>query len=139
MRGKHTRRIVPILPLFLLLAWPVWSQENNDETEANIDAVVAVWGNYVVDDSSKAEEYGQVPEGFLINSFKVGVDMKSDRYLDLRGTRVGLNNGRYGLDYGVRGSYKLYIDYTKIPHAFSKSGETIWTEVTPGKWRIADS
>src|SRR3972149_9968683 len=140
MRAKDIKRIVPILLLLVLaLAWPVWSQEDNDETEANIDSTVAVWGQYVVDDSSKAEEYGEVPEGFLINSFNVDVDMKSDRYLGFRGSRVGLNNGQYQLDYGVRGKYQLYVDYTKIPHLFSKAGETIWTEVSPGVWRLPDS
>jgi MtrB/PioB family decaheme-associated outer membrane protein len=128
-----------ILVLFLLaLAWPVFSQEN-DETEANIDTTVAVWGNYVDEDSSKAEEYGEVPEGFLINFLKVDVGLKSDRYLEVRAKNVGLNNGRYGLDYGVHGTYGLYVDYNKIPHLFSKSGETIWTELAPGQWRLADS
>ncbi|HJZ13455.1 MAG TPA: MtrB/PioB family outer membrane beta-barrel protein, partial [Acidobacteriota bacterium] len=93
----------------------------------------------VVDDSSKAEEYGEVPEGFLINSFNVDVAMKSDRFLEFGGKNVGLNSARYDFDYGVSGKYDVFFNYTKIPHLFSKSGETIWTELNPGQWRLADN
>ena len=113
--------------------------EGEMETETSIEATVGVWGNHFVEDSSKAEEYGELPEGFLINSFRVGVEMKNDRFLELRGRNVGLNNGQYGFDYGVNGKYEYYLDYTKIPHLFTREGETIWTETSPGIWSLPDN
>ncbi len=147
-------RFVILLLLSLAVIVPLYAQEEaaeqaktetpsstepEEETETSIEATAGVWGNHFVEDSSKAEEYGEVPEGFLINSFRVGVEMKEDRFLELRGKNVGLNNGQYGFDYGVRGKYEYYLDYTKIPHLFTRSGETIWTETSPGIWSLPDS
>jgi MtrB/PioB family decaheme-associated outer membrane protein len=113
--------------------------EMEDEADTTIETTAGVWGNHFIEDSSKAEEYGEVPEGFLINSFKVAVDMENDRFLELRGRNVGLNNGQYSFDYGVDGKYEFYLDYSKIPHLFSRQGETIWTETSRGVWSLPDT
>ena len=132
-------RLISILQLLLLvLVVPGWAQESEDGTEVNIEATPTVWFNYVDKDSSKAEEYGEVPEGFLLKHFSADVRMKEDRYMEVRAKNVGLNNGRYGFEYGVHEKYDVYFDYTKIPHLFSKDGETIWTETRPGVWEIPD-
>ncbi len=164
---KQTQIKAFLLFLFLaLVALPLWSQESGQETQAaettetapqtepaaeaaettgdediqtEIDGTVSVWGTDVVEDSSKAEEYGEVPQGFLIESLKVAVNMKDDRFLGIRAKNVGLNDGRYGFDYGVSGSYELSIDYAKIPHLFSKDGETIWNESASGIWTLPDA
>lgn len=148
------KTFIAILILLLLpFTASVWSQEStdqqtsttpagSDETSAadvNIDGTAGVWASDVEEDSSKAEEYGEVPEGFLVNHVSVSALMKDDRYLDLHADNIALNNGQYSFDYGVRGRYHLSIDYSKIPHLFSKSGETIWTETSPGVWTIADA
>jgi MtrB/PioB family decaheme-associated outer membrane protein len=114
------------------------STEPDVETETTIEATAGVWGNYFDEESSKAEEYGELPEGFLINSFRVGVEMQEGRFLQLRGRNVGLNNGQYGFDYGKEGRYDFYLDYSKIPHLFTRDGETIWTETSPGVWSLPD-
>ncbi len=169
MRATEQKQIKILLFLMFLalMPLPLWSQESNQETqsaettatatqtqpasEANestentedtkttIDGTVSVWGTDVVEDSSKAEEYGEVPSGFLIDALTVDVDMKDDRFMGIRAKNVGLNDGRYGFDYGLSGSYKLNIDYTKIPHLFSKDGETIWNESAPGIWTLPDA
>jgi MtrB/PioB family decaheme-associated outer membrane protein len=118
-----------------------WSQTqtSDTQTETSIDATAAVWGNHFEEESSKAEEYGEIPEGFLINSFKADVRLKSDRFIELGGKNVGLNDARYTFNYGITGKYRLHLDYTKIPHLFSRNGETIWTETAPGQWRLSDA
>jgi hypothetical protein len=73
-----------------------------------IDVDTTVQGKIVDEDSSKAEEYGEVPEGFLIRHIAVDLDFKDDRYLNITGDRVRLNNASYGMEYGVRGDYRLY-------------------------------
>jgi MtrB/PioB family decaheme-associated outer membrane protein len=109
------------------------------EADTTIETTAGVWGNHFIDESSKVEEYGEIPEGFLINSFKVAVDMKEDRFLELRGRNVGLNSGQYAFDYGVSGKYEFYLDYSKIPHYFSRDAETIWTETARGVWSLPDN
>ena len=151
-----------LIALFLALVFPVHAQETqtepttdeqtestetestdtieaSEDTTAEIDTEISVWTNYVDEDSSKAEEYGEVPEGFLVNHVSAEIWMKDDRNLSIRARNVGLNHGVYGFDYGVIGRYQLYVDYTKIPHLFSKSGEIIFTEDAAGVWAIADS
>lgn len=133
------------LLLLLLLVSPVCAQEqeedqeNEDETVSFIDTTIAVWLTDIVEDSSKAEEYGQLPDGFLINEFNVALYKPNGRFLNMDGERVGLDNAHYGFDYGMSGKYALTIDYLKIPHLFSKSGETIWVETDPGVWSLADN
>ncbi|PWT89930.1 MAG: hypothetical protein C5B54_08125 [Acidobacteria bacterium] len=126
------------------------SDDSKDEKEAvdttkgepplaDIDSLVSVWGTDKQKDSSKAEEYGDVPHGFLLESLRTSLITKTGRYFDITAHNTGLNNGQYGFNYGVFGNYNLYIDYNKIPHLFSKDGETIWNEAAPAQWRLADS
>ena len=151
MRCKegHAHAII-LLFLFVVLAFPVWSQENqtdqnattstdSDGTTTSIDSQISVWTNHVAKDSSKAEEYGEVPEGFLVDHVNAQIWMKDGRNMGIRATNVGLNNAIYGFDYGKSGKYHLDIDYRKIPHLFSKDGVTIYNEDVPGQWRIADA
>jgi MtrB/PioB family decaheme-associated outer membrane protein len=130
-----------LLLLLLVLAVPVFAQEaaeTEEEADSEIDSEIAIWWNEFQDESSKAEEYGELPEGFLINDFKALFDFKDDRFINVRGERVGLNNAFYSFDYGVEGDYRFFLNYRKIPHLFSREGETIWTESSPGVWTLAD-
>lgn len=142
MRVKHETFLTILFALLLMVTLPALpalaEEETDDETSTLIDADVAVYGTDKSEDSSKAEEYGEVPHGFTINHFDAQVT-KGDRFMNLSGSRVGLNNAQYLFDYGVFGDYKLYVNYYKIPHLFSKDAVTNWVELTPGQWRIADS
>ncbi|HSE41905.1 MAG TPA: MtrB/PioB family decaheme-associated outer membrane protein [Acidobacteriota bacterium] len=161
----NAKKLLPLLFViaFLVVVFPVWSQDSqpeqtpeeqtttaeteqsdvpemsSEEPLADIDSEISVWTNDVEEDSSKAEEYGEIPEGFFVNFLKADIQMKDDRFLGVRARNVGLNNGIYGFDYGVTGKYQVLVDYRKIPHLFSKSGETIYNENTSGVWELADS
>jgi MtrB/PioB family decaheme-associated outer membrane protein len=115
------------------------TEMSSDEVSTSIDSEISVWTSHAEDDSSKAEEYGEIPDGFLVNYLSANILMKDDRQLGVRARNVGLNNGIYGFDYGVIGRYKLFVDYRKIPHLFSKEGETIYNEDSPGVWALGDS
>lgn len=160
-----TIKLLPqlLVALFLAIVFPVWAQEtqseeksdqqtatsetdqattpeeSSDEVSTSIDSEISVWTNDVEKDSSKAEEYGEVPEGFLVNYLSAKILMKDDRHLDVRARNVGLNDGIYGLDYGVIGKYQVVVDYRKIPHLFSKDGVTIYNEDSPGVLALPDS
>lgn len=142
MRVKNETFLTILFALLLMVALPALpalaEEDSDDEAVTSIEADIAVYGTHKDKDSSKAEEYGEVPHGFTINYFDAKVT-KGDRFLNLSGTRVGLNNAKYLFDYGVFGDYKLYVNYYKIPHLFSKDGMTNWTELEDGQWRIADS
>lgn len=105
-----------------------------------LDVTATVDGKYVAKDSSKAEEYGEVPEGFILKRFYADFALKNkDNFLRMWGNNVRLNYADYGMDYGEYGKYKFSTDYRKIPHLFSRSGETIWAETSPGVWRVPDA
>lgn len=127
--------------LFLLFCsvsgWALDNDAPPPDVSIQVDTAVQLKG--VGDDSSKAEEYGEVPEGFLINHVRIQLNLKDDRYLDVFADRARLNNAHYGMEYGVQGKYRLNVDYLKIPHLFSRTGETIWTETAPGVWELPDS
>jgi MtrB/PioB family decaheme-associated outer membrane protein len=136
------RSFYTIFILVFLLAVPIFAQEaaETEETaDTEIDSEIAVWWNEFQDESSKAEEYGELPEGFLINRFRAGFDFDDDRFLLVRGKNVGLNNATYDFNYGVEDNYDFSLRYNKIPHLFSREGETIWTETSPGVWTLSDA
>ncbi|HEX9637656.1 MAG TPA: MtrB/PioB family decaheme-associated outer membrane protein [Acidobacteriota bacterium] len=125
--------------LLAAFALPIWAQEEQQSDDTLIDVLTAIQGKHVAEDSSKAEEYGEVPEGVIVKQFKASFGLENDRYLDFSGQNVQLNNAKYDFAFGQSGKYELGIDYTKIPHLFSKSGETIWNETAPGVWEISDT
>ncbi|MBI2836928.1 MAG: MtrB/PioB family decaheme-associated outer membrane protein [Acidobacteria bacterium] len=126
--------------LLVAMALPVLADEGDDNVQTDVSVATAVGTVSVDKDSSKAEEYGEVPEGFYIKKFGVGFDWKdSGRHMNLWGKNVRLNNAQYGFAYEQEGKYKLTIDYGKVPHLFSKDAVSIWTETAPGVWRIPDS
>lgn len=125
--------------LLLAFGFPVCAGDDPaDHSQLDVTATVA--GKYVAEDSSKAEEYGEVPEGFVIKRFYADFDLKNkDSYLRMWGNNARLNFADYGVEYGEYGKFKLSSDYHKIPHLFSRSGETIWAETSPGVWRVPDT
>lgn len=127
--------------VFILLAAFCYAQTGDDTTDnGRVDVKVTVNGKYVADDSSKAEEYGEVPEGFVIKRFYADFGLKNKKqFLHAWGNNVRLNFADYGLEYGEYGKFRFTGDYHKIPHLFSRSGETIWAETSPGIWRLPDN
>ena len=160
---RNAKTLLPLLFITFILAvvFPLWSQdtqpeqkpdEQTKETEAattdetaasdvitTIDSEISVWTSHADEDSSKAEEYGEIPDGFLVSFLSANILMKDDQHLNIRARNVGLNDGIYGGEYGVIGKYEVYVDYRKIPHLFSKDGETIFNESPESVWALADS
>ncbi|MEW6368221.1 MAG: MtrB/PioB family decaheme-associated outer membrane protein [Acidobacteriota bacterium] len=122
-----------------VLALPAFAEEEDGVvTDVFVDSTVGV--KDITEDSSKAEEYGEIPEGFYVRKLRASFGWESSgRSLEFTGDNVGLNFGHYTLDYGKSGLYNLSVDYRKIPHLFSKDGITMWSELEPGRWRVADS
>ena len=75
----------------------------------------------------------------MVNFLSANILMKDDRRLNIRARNVGLNNAIYGFDYGMIDKYRVFVDYRKIPHLFSKDGETIFNENPQGVWALPDS
>lgn len=126
--------------LFVAFAIPAVAEEAGEEVKVEGQLVTAIQTKSIDEDSSKAEEYSEVPQGFYAKKLKASFEWQdSGRYLEFWGKNVRLNSARYGLDYGVEGKYTFAVDYTKIPHLYSKAGKSFWTETNPGEWRISDS
>src|SRR3954464_1664146 len=88
--------------------------------------------------SAKWEEYRDMSSGFVIPELHlIGVG-SGDRELDFYSERLGREDARYTLFYGVPGRYELTVDYNKIPHHFGNDGHMLWTRTGPGRLEIAD-
>lgn len=121
-------------------ALPALAADDEEKVATNISIDTVIQAKNIDKDSSKAEEYGEVPQGFYTKEFRAEFAWKdTGRTMSFWGNNVRLNNAHYGFDYKNSGKYSFYVDYQKIPHLFSKTGKTIWTEVSPGVWRLPDS
>jgi MtrB/PioB family decaheme-associated outer membrane protein len=81
--------------------------------------------------SSKFFEYRDVPAGFFFSRFGFSL-AKGDQHFSLSAQHIGQTDGRYGLELGQYGRYKLTIGYDRIPHIFSFDGRTLYDEDRPG-------
>lgn len=95
---------------------------------------------YKVDGApGKLQEYRDLEEGLLLNSFRVKVDgLDSLYFLDLRGKDLLQDDESYGLTGGVHGKYKFGLTYDKTPHNFS-SGRLILNDLGGGRFGVPDA
>lgn len=88
--------------------------------------------------SSKFEEYRDLSSGFLGSLRLEGESGDGDRTLGFSAGRIGRDDARYTLTYGLSGRYGLLLDYNKIPHRFGNDGRMLWSQTAPGRLEIAD-
>jgi MtrB/PioB family decaheme-associated outer membrane protein len=89
--------------------------------------------------SAKFQEYRDLSSGFDLTNLRIhGEEDGGNRHLFVRADKVGRDDARYGLDYGVSGRYAFSVDYNKIPHRFGNDGTILWNRTGPGTWEIAD-
>ncbi len=90
-------------------------------------------------ESAKFSEYRDLSSGFRLRELHIWGDApQSDRYVDFRGTNIGRDDARYGLQYGMWGDWKLEVDYNKILHRFGNEALFLWNRTGPGRLEIAD-
>ncbi len=100
--------------------------------------VFAVLETDVDTDSAKFEEYRDLGSGFLASLDVEGESADHNRTFDFAAARIGREDARYTLAYGLSGRYELRLDYNKIPHRFGNGGRMLWSRTGPGVYEIAD-
>lgn len=76
--------------------------------------------------SASPEEYGEIPNGFILERYLVEFD--KDSYLfDFEATNVGLNNQNLEAEGGKPGSMTWKAGYDMMPHLFSNEARSPYT------------
>ncbi len=144
MRNHETKRTTAVLGLGALLCLggfsPAAAQDDGDGGfRFWVDPVVfGVLETDVDTTSSKFEEYRDLGSGFLAGLDVGGESGDGNRTFSFRADRIGRQDARYTLDYGLSGRYEFSLDYNKIPHRFGNDGRMLHSEVSPGVFVIAD-
>ncbi|MCP4204688.1 MAG: MtrB/PioB family decaheme-associated outer membrane protein [bacterium] len=89
--------------------------------------------------SSKFQEYRDLQSGLYANLKAYGESEDGDRTLAIRMSAIGRDHARYNVDYGVAGSYKVNLDYNKIPHLFGNDATLLWNQTAVNRFELADS
>jgi len=91
--------------------------------------------------TSKYNEYRDIRNGFNIRrmDFKFeNVLGSKNNYFTLRSTKSLFKDQSYLATYGSYGRFKLQFRYDEIPHIYSNTARTLFTETSPGVWRFPD-
>lgn len=127
---------------------PAQGQETEDTTEQSeatgfsfrVDSFVLSYENYDNDtDSAKFIEYRDFDDGALGFLSLSGGSADGERYFDFDASRIGRDDGRYTLGYGVWGGYNLTVDYNQIVHNFANNGRLLFNRTGPGRFEIPDA
>jgi len=92
--------------------------------------------------SASPEEYGEIPNGFILEKYIVEFDKESYLF-DFEATNVGLNNQSIKAEGGKPGSMMWKAGYDMMPHLFSNEARSPYTHVgggtmlLQGAWRNA--
>lgn len=87
-------------------------------------------------DSSKFQEYRDVPNGVVIPYFRL---LNQGRWrIDLVAENVLRKDGRYRLFLETE-PVRIKVDYNRIPHRFGNNGRTLLEDTHPGVLEISDT
>jgi len=77
--------------------------------------------------SSKFTEYRDLPTGMFTNAFSLNLTNTSHvDFLSLWGSHVGQRDQNFAAQAGVRGKYKLELEWGQIPHNYSNTARTVF-------------
>ncbi len=133
MTNKH-KVLFSLVAVLALAALPVVAQ---DEGHSAGGATVSGQGGDGLNDSSKLEQYGEIPEGVFVPDFWYSYS-KGKFYLDVDGTNPGLNDQFLSLDTGKKDAFNLRITWDENPNWMSNTARTPYTEVSPGVFKVPD-
>ena len=122
---------------FLTAATPLFAQTAAAVTPENWftgKATLLLLGRDDVD-SSKFEEYRQVPKGLSMPEFTLQGSQNGKDFA-LFGQDISQSDQRY-YGYANAGWFGVRYDYNQIPHNMGNNGRTIHAETAPGVWSMS--
>ncbi|PYT93734.1 MAG: hypothetical protein DMG36_08015 [Acidobacteria bacterium] len=87
--------------------------------------------------TSKFNEYRDVRNGFYVRRFDAKwehVLNSKNNYVSLKSQRTLYRDQSYLATFGEYGKFKLQFRYDEIPHIYSDTARTLFTETAPGVW-----
>lgn len=86
--------------------------------------------------TSKFNEYRDVRNGFYVRRVDVRFDnvLNSKNYVSLKSQRTLYRDQSYLGTYGNYGKFRIQFRYDEIPHIYSDTTRTLYTESAPGTW-----
>ncbi|MGB4783953.1 MAG: MtrB/PioB family outer membrane beta-barrel protein [Candidatus Acidiferrum sp.] len=86
--------------------------------------------------TSKFNEYRDLRNGFYVRRVDVRFDdvLHSKNYVTLKSQRTLYRDQSYLATFGQYGKFKLQFRYDEIPHTYSNTTRTLFTETSPGVW-----
>lgn len=88
--------------------------------------------------SSQFNEYQDIRDGFYVRRFDVKFNnvLHSKNYFSLRSQSTLYRDQSYLATYGQYGKFKLQFRYDEIPHIYSDTTRTLYTQFSPGVFRF---
>jgi MtrB/PioB family decaheme-associated outer membrane protein len=87
--------------------------------------------------TSKFNEYSDVRDGFYVPRFDMHYDdiLGSKYYVSLQSQKAIYHDQSYLATFGQYGKFRLQFRYDEIPHTYTNTARTLYTETAPGVWR----
>ncbi len=88
--------------------------------------------------TSKFNEYSDVRSGFFIRRFNMNFDniLGSKNYVNLQSQSSIYKNQSYLATFGRYGKFKFQFRYDEIPHIYTNTARTLYTETSPGVYTL---
>jgi len=144
MTMKNIVRLIAlaaILTAFALPASAQWGPEEEKNCFLNGSRgtiTVAGQANSAQGDSSKLEQYEEIPEGFLVPCAAYGWS-NENYFLDLKAIDALYDDQFLGATFGKKGGFLLDLTWDENPNWQSNTARTPYTETSPGVFDIPDA
>jgi MtrB/PioB family decaheme-associated outer membrane protein len=86
--------------------------------------------------TSKFGEYRDMRDGFYVRHVDLHYDnvLGSNEYVSLKSQRTLYRDQSYLATFGQYGKFKIQFRYDEIPHTYSNTARTLFTQTSPGVW-----
>ena len=86
--------------------------------------------------TSKYNEYRDLRNGFFVRRFNARFDnvLNSNNYVSLQSQKTLYRDQGYLATFGQYGRFKVQFRYDEIPHTYTNTARTLFTETSPGVW-----
>ena len=88
--------------------------------------------------TSKYEEYRDLRNGFFIRRMNALFDnvLNSRNYVSVQTQKAIYRDQSYLVTVGQYGRYKIQFRYDEIPHVYTDTARTLYSETAPGVWKF---
>lgn len=106
------------------------------EMKVSQEIVTGVQGVSINNNEAKFEEYGEVPNGIVIEKYAVEGESETSAYsLELNKIRQNNQSASFGYD---SGKLSVEASYDQTPHNYSNWSKTLYQETSPGVLVLPD-